>query len=49
MTALPALKRSTQDPPPYPRLSRPVALVVDDSTPVRTTTVRMLEGFGFLV
>lgn len=49
MPALPALKRSTQDPPPYPRLSKPVALVVDESTRVRTTTARMLEGFGFLV
>lgn len=49
MSALPALKRSTQDPPPYPRLSKPVALVVDESAPIRTTTVRMLEGFGFLV
>lgn len=49
MSTLPALKWSVEDPPREPRLSRPVALVVEPSTPVRVAAVRLLEDSGFQV
>lgn len=49
MSTLPALKWCAEDPPRQPRLSKPVALVVEGSAAVRATTVRLLERFGFVV